>query len=167
MSVTIRTIGPEEWPVWKQLRLRALTDAPSAFRATLEEESAQPDHWWSALIGETAEHPRGGLWVAWFQGEPTGMLLGRIDEQHTELKIGAMWVAPAVRRLGVGSALIQSAVEWARKLGVPVASLWVTEENAEAVAFYQRHGFEPTDTTDVLRPGSHLVVRKLETRIQR
>lgn len=95
------------------------------------------------------------------------MLLGRIDEQHTELKIGAMWVAPAVRRLGVGSALIQSAVEWARKLGVPVASLWVTEENAEAVAFYQRHGFEPTDTTDVLRPGSHLVVRKLETRIQR
>lgn len=95
------------------------------------------------------------------------MLLGRIDEEHTELKIGAMWVAPTVRRSGVGSGLIQSAIEWARSLGVLVASLWVTEQNAEAIAFYQRHGFESTETTDVLRPGSHLIVRKLETRIQR
>lgn len=166
MSVTIRTIGAAEWPAWRELRLRALADAPSAFRPTLEEESTQPDHWWSDLVGVTAEHPRGGLWVAWSEAEAMGMLLGRIDAEHTELSIGAMWVAPAVRRLGVGSDLIQAAIEWAQSLGVPVASLWVTEENAEAVAFYQRHGFEPTETTDVLRPGSHLVVRKLETRIQ-
>lgn len=165
VDATIRTLGAEEWPIWRELRLRALADDPAAFRATIEEESTQPDQWWSELIGTTAEHPRGGLWVAWFEGDPVGMLLGRIDETHTVLRIGAMWVAPAARRLGVGSDLIRAAIEWAHSLGVAVASLWVTEENVEAVAFYERHGFQPTETTDVLRPGSNLIVRKLETRI--
>lgn len=166
VNVMIRTIGPDEWPVWRELRLRALADAPTAFRATIEEESMQPDDWWSEMIGATAEHPRGGSWVAWSAGEAVGMLFGRIDKELTVLEIGAMWVAPAVRRLGVGSGLIRAGIEWARSLGVSVASLWVTEENAEAVAFYERHRFQPTDTTDVLRPGSHLIVRKLETRIE-
>jgi len=166
VDVTIRTIGPEEWPVWRELRLRALADAPTAFRPTIEEESARPDSWWSEMIGATAEHPRGGSWVAWSEGEAVGMLFGRIDKEHTVLEIGAMWVDPAARRLGVGSGLIQAAVEWARSLSVSVACLWVTEENVEAVAFYERHGFQPTETTDVLRSGSHLIVRKLEKSIE-
>ena len=93
------------------------------------------------------------------------MLFGRIDEEYTTLHIGAMWVAPEVRRHGVGSGLIQAAIEWARGLGVSRAALWVTDGNAEAMAFYQGHGFQPTDETDTLRPGSDLTVRKLRTGI--
>jgi GNAT superfamily N-acetyltransferase len=162
MKVMIRTIGAEEWPVWRDLRLRALADAPDAFRPTLEEESSQSDQWWGELIRATVEHPRGGLWVAWADDEAVGMLFGRVDEEHTVLEIGAMWVAPDVRRQSVGTGLMEAAIEWARGLGVSVASLWATEDNAGAGAFYRRHGFQATEVTDALRPGSHLTVRKLE-----
>jgi GNAT superfamily N-acetyltransferase len=163
MKVVIRTIAAGEWPVWRDLRLRALAEAPDAFRPTLEEESNQPDRWWSELIGATVEHPRGGLWVAWADDEAVGMLFGRLDEEYTVMEIGAMWVAPDVRRQSVGTGLIEAAIEWARGLGVSVASLWATEDNTEAVAFYRQRGFQSTEVTNTLRPGSHLTVRKLET----
>jgi len=163
MKVMIRTIGAEEWPVWRDLRLRALADAPDAFRPTLEEESNQPDQWWDELIRATVEHPRGGLWVAWADEDAVGMLFGRVDDEHTVLEIGAMWVAANVRRHGVGTGLIEAAIDWARGFGVSEASLWATEHNAEAAAFYRRHGFQSTEETDGLRPGSHLTVRKLKT----
>lgn len=93
------------------------------------------------------------------------MLFGRVDEESTTVGIGAMWVAPDARRGDVGSGLIRACIEWGRGLGVSAASLWVTEKNTEAVAFYERHGFEPTEATEALRPGSHLTVRKFETSI--
>ena len=165
MNVMIRTIGGEEWPLWRELRLRALTDSLDAFRATLEEESSQPDQWWAEIIGTTAEHPLGGLWIATVDGEAAGILFGRIDPGHTTLQVGAMWVAPEVRGHGVGSSLIKAAIDWAKSSGVSVAELWVTEGNSEAAAFYESHGFQPTDETDALRPGSDLTVRKLTTGI--
>ena len=165
MSVTIRAIGANEWPVWRDLRLRALADSPEAFRPTLAGESAQPDEWWVEIIGTTAAHPRGELWLAWVDDEAVGMLFGRVDRECTRLEIGAMWVAPEVRREGVGSGLIRACVEWGRGCGASTASLWATEENSEAVAFYQRHGFRPTESTEELRPGSHLTVRRFETAI--
>jgi GNAT superfamily N-acetyltransferase len=163
MKVVIRTMAAKEWPVWRDLRLRALADAPDAFRPTLEEEINQPDQWWRELVRATVEHRRGGLWVAWADDEAVGMLFGRVNEEYTVLEIGAMWVAPNVRRQSVGTGLIEAAIDWARGLGVSIASLWVTEDNAEAVAFYRRHRFQPSGVTDALRPGSHLTVRKLET----
>jgi GNAT superfamily N-acetyltransferase len=165
MNVTIRTIEAEEWPLWRDLRLRALADSPDAFRTTLEEESYQPDAWWAELIEATVEHPRGDLWVAWVEGAPVGMLFGRVDGEYTMLVIGAMWVAPEMRRHTVGSGLIQACVEWGRALGVHAASLWATEENRGAVAFYERQGFRPTKATEALRPGSHLTARRVETAI--
>jgi GNAT superfamily N-acetyltransferase len=163
VHVMIRTIGTAEWPTWRDLRLRALKDAPDAFRSTLEEESGHPDQWWSELVLASVENPRAGLWVAWADDEAVGMLFGRVDDKYSVLEIGAMWVAPEVRRRSVGSGLIEAAIEWARGWRVSVASLWVTEDNAEAIAFYRSHGFQPTEVTDALRPGSHLTVRKLES----
>jgi GNAT superfamily N-acetyltransferase len=165
MNVTIRAIGAEEWPLWRDLRLRALADSPDAFRPTLAEESAQPDEWWAEIIGTTAAHPRGELWIAWVDGEAVGMLFGRVDREYMVLEIGAMWVAPAARRAGVGSGLIQACVEWGRVCGASTATLWATEVNREAVAFYERHGFRSTESTEALRPGSHLAVRRFQTTI--
>jgi GNAT superfamily N-acetyltransferase len=163
MSVVIRAIGGEEWSLWRGLRLRALADSPDAFRSTLEEERAQPDSWWAEIIGTTAAHPRGGLWVATFDGQAAGMLFGRIDPDYGASHFGAMWVAPEFRSRDVGSELIKAGLAWAKESGVSEAELWITEGNTKATAFYQRHGFQPTDETQALRPGSDLTVRKLTT----
>lgn len=162
VSVTIRTIGVEEWPLWRDVRLRALTDSPDAFRPTLEEESAQPDQWWAETIGATSQHPRGGLWVAEIDGKAVGMLFGRLSPDLNLLSVGAMWVAPLVQR-GVGRGLLEAAIESAREEGAAQAELWVSEENSIAQSFYRRAGFRPTADTQRLREGSRITVRRLVT----
>ena len=34
--VAVRALSPDEWPLWKSLRIAALADSPAAFGETLE-----------------------------------------------------------------------------------------------------------------------------------
>ena len=163
VSVTIRTIKPDEWPLWRDIRLRALADSPGAFRPTLEEERGHADEWWAESIGTAAKHPRGGLWVAENDGEGVGMLFGGLSTDLDVLDVGAMWVASRFRQTGIGSGLLQAAMEWGRDSGAVRAELWVAEENSIALSFYRSVGFRPTADTQRLREGSYLIVRKLVT----
>jgi ribosomal-protein-alanine N-acetyltransferase len=51
-------------------------------------------------------------------------------------------VVEGVRRRGVGSALLETALEAAHRAGAPVAHLEVRAANRVAQAFYRHHGFE-------------------------
>lgn len=53
-------------------------------------------------------------------------------------------VAPAWQRLGVGRQLLEAARHWARERKARCLELAVHDFNAEALAFYQAHGFEPS-----------------------
>ncbi|MET8527497.1 GNAT family N-acetyltransferase [Micromonospora sp. NPDC005172] len=53
-------------------------------------------------------------------------------------------VLPAARGLGVGSALLTAAEQWASDRGITCLSAGIHHRNADAVRFYSRHGY--TDT---------------------
>lgn len=163
-GVIVRTLEAPEWTLWRDMRLRALADAPDAFRPVLEEERGQPDSWWAEIIGSTAAHPRGDLWIAWLNGAAVGMLFGRIDPQYSLLEIGAMWVEPQSRRRGVGSALVAVALEWAKGFEVGTALMWCRDD-ADVKAFYVRQGFESTGEREPLRTGSPMSVVRMRMRI--
>jgi GNAT superfamily N-acetyltransferase len=165
MSATIRNIGAEEWPLRRDLRLLALAEAPEAFRATLDEEQRQSDSWWADLIGRTADHPRGGLWVAENDGEAVGMLFARLSPDQDLPSVGAMWVAPQSRRLGIGQDLLDAALEWARGKGAEIAEQWVTDGNSSAESFYRQTGFQPTTDTQPLRDNSSLTARRYTSQL--
>lgn len=42
----VRKIESADWPIYKDLRLRALRDAPDAFGSTLAAELPRPDSLW-------------------------------------------------------------------------------------------------------------------------
>ncbi len=161
MTVHIRTLNAGEWRAWRDLRLRALADSPDAFRPMLDEEQAHSDEFWEDIVGSTADHPRGNLWIAELDGRGVAMAFSSIDEEYTTVYAGAMWVAPEVRRTGIGGALLGAVVEWGSESATERAELWVTEANTAAVRFYESHGFTATDDIEALREGSDLVVRKL------
>jgi len=157
----VRELTGDEWTLWRDLRLRALTDSPDTFREMFEEVAGQPDEWWAELIGSTVAHPRGGLWIAEIDGEPVGMTFGRLDPACEVLGVGAMWVAPEARGRGLGARLLATAIDWGRSSGARVAELWVTDGNEGASSLYRSAGFIETDERQPLRPGSNLTVTKL------
>ena len=63
-----------------------------------------------------------------------------------------MWVDPSARGQKVGEKLIDAIVSWARARGVSRLLLEVADDNAPAVALYDRRGFEPTGETGTLPP---------------
>jgi RimJ/RimL family protein N-acetyltransferase len=53
-----------------------------------------------------------------------------------------LMVAKSHRRRGIGRALLEQAVEWARVVGVTKLELHVFPHNAAAIELYERFGFE-------------------------
>lgn len=82
-----------------------------------------------------------GVWfsIAWLNAQPAGFALARVVADEAELLL--IGIAPAFRRQGVGTALMQSIVADARERGATTLHLEVRANN-DAVALYQAQGFE-------------------------
>lgn len=133
--INLRALTSGDWAVWRDVRLRALADAPHAFGSTLEEwENASEERWRARL-----ELPGSHNLVAYVDGEPVGMATGAPFQGTYELI--SMWVAPEVRGRGVGDALVEEILRWAREQGASELRLDVKEHNLSAIALYVRHGF--------------------------
>ena len=77
-----------------------------------------------------------------------GLVRGVRDDVLTEAAwLISMWVAPEVRGQGVGEALIDAVLGWARVGGARRLLLDVGDHNQPAIALYARKGFEPNGTT--------------------
>ena len=89
-------------------------------------------------------YPHAAVFVAEAEGEVVGRLsVGRDPHpaSHHVADLGLM-VAQSHRRLGVGRALLEAAVSWARSRGVSKLELHVFPHNEGAIALYDRFGFE-------------------------
>jgi len=83
--------------------------------------------------------PTCDIWLA--EGEEDCELLGYIALRPAFIE--HLFVAPARQRQGIGARLLQMAMEGADEL-----SLWTFQQNAQARAFYERHGFIAALQTD-------------------
>jgi L-phenylalanine/L-methionine N-acetyltransferase len=88
-------------------------------------------------------YPNAAVYVA----EDDGVVVGRLSvarDQHPASRhvadLGLM-VAASHRRRGVGTALLEAAVDWARRAGVRKLELHVFPWNKGAIALYDRFGF--------------------------
>jgi len=141
--------------------LRALADAPDAFGSSLAREAAQSEEEWRSFW---LERPGTAALIAadGDDGHLVGMAFGwPTRDDPTTAGLFGMWVEPAMRRHGVGAALVGGIVDWARASGFPRIELGVTTSNAGAVAFYEGLGFTDTGDRDPLRAGSPLSTQRM------
>ena len=75
MSARVRFASPEEWERVRELRLRALADAPDAFSATLESERDAPESGWRSMVTGW-EGATNAMAIAEVDGEWVGMAVG-------------------------------------------------------------------------------------------
>jgi RimJ/RimL family protein N-acetyltransferase len=85
--------------------------------------------------------------AAVFVADDDGLVVGRLSiarDQHPASRhvadLGLM-VAATHRRRGIGTALLQAAVEWARHSGVRKLELHVFPYNTAAIKLYEQFGF--------------------------
>jgi ribosomal protein S18 acetylase RimI-like enzyme len=84
---------------------------------------------------EPASH-RG--FVALVAGDPVGFVTYLVERQHFEVTA----IATLKRGMGAGTALMAAAVEEALRLGCRRVWLITTNDNLNALRFYQKRGFE-------------------------
>lgn len=92
-------------------------------------------------LAET-ERADGATFVAKVDGKVVGYVDPSIEEGKR--RIGAIYVEPEAQGKGIGGRLMQKALEWhGRDKDI---FLEVVAYNKNAISFYQRFGFEQTDT---------------------
>jgi len=125
----------------RELCIEALREAPYAFGSKLND-------WQGA--GDTEERWRARLTevplniVARLNGKPAGMIGAINGDQGSAVELISMWVAPFARGHGIGDALIQSVVSWAKVQNAERIVLAVRDDNSHAIALYARRGFVDT-----------------------
>jgi GNAT superfamily N-acetyltransferase len=142
--VEVRRTTEDDWEALRDVRLRALAEAPYAFGSTLARERDRTEAEWRQWA-DRGRSGKGVTFVAVDDERFVGLAGGYPEEEHDDaVHLVAMWVDPAARRGGVGRALIEAVVGWARDRGARVVNLWVSDGNDPAIALYRACGFEPT-----------------------
>lgn len=141
--ISVREVTAEEWPLWRDVRLAALADAPDAFAARLDDWARGGERIWR----ERLTLPGAYNIVAEQDGHAVGVARGVPGEDGVAW-IHSVWVAPGVRGLGVGAQLLSRVEEWARGRGSATLRLQVFEYNERAIAAYRRQGFVRTGAAD-------------------
>jgi L-phenylalanine/L-methionine N-acetyltransferase len=141
MTVDIRQARPEDAAALVELGA-AVGREPEAWLLNTEgwRSVAEERRYLRAL----KRHPDASVYVA----EDDGAIVGRLSvarDPHGASRhvadLGLM-VAASHRRRGVGRALLEQAVEWAREAGIRKLELHVFPWNEPAIRLYERFGFE-------------------------
>lgn len=146
---TIERMTPAGWERVRAIRLRALADAPDAFGTLLAEDTARRITEWRTRL----ERADTATFLAVVDGIDCGLATGSPWEGAAgDAGLYSMWVAPEQRGRGLGGAIVDTVVAWARAEGHARILLDVGDGNAAAIALYASRGFEPTGTTSTLPP---------------
>lgn len=159
--IDVRPVRVEEFERFRTLRLRALRDSPDAFGSTEANE---------ALLGLDG-------WKLWCSERPERKVLVAVAEEGTfvgtasvapyqgwpeVLCVFAVWVAPKVRRTGVGTRLIQGLIEWGLTTERKRIRVHIGEPNDPALSLFYVLGFEDTGERFSLREDLSFDARVLE-----
>jgi GNAT superfamily N-acetyltransferase len=164
--VEIRSIRADEGLRLRDLRLRALADAPATFGETLAQAQARPEAFWHERAARNAAGIEAITFIADENGRWYGMVTGFFPPDNPQtVHVVNLWVDPATRGRGVARALMEAIAGWARTRGAAQLQHWVWEANTAVITFHEREGYVRTGKTKphALNPSFHDVhmVRKL------
>ncbi len=144
-GVAIRRLGAEDAQLYRAFRIRAVRETPTAFTSSLAEEHARP-------LAATVERltapgrPNDAMFGA-FTSDMTlvgvvGLHTGVGEQERHKATLFGMAVSPDHSGLGIGTALVQHLLSYARGIdGLAQVDLRFTEGNRAADRLYRSCGF--------------------------
>ncbi|NKX50515.1 GNAT family N-acetyltransferase [Arthrobacter deserti] len=143
--IRLRRMRPEDWHIWKELRLRMLEDSPIAFTESLAQAEQNTDAQWQEFTGRSSGKNSVSVLAvdsaASEDAHADGTMSCYVEENGTAW-LAAVWVAPEHRGTDLAALLLAEILGWVQaQPGVKTLKLGVHEDNLRALAFYRRHGF--------------------------
>jgi RimJ/RimL family protein N-acetyltransferase len=129
--------APDDAVRLREIRLRALQDAPYAFGADLKVESEKPINYWE-------NHLRISNWCLVEDGKKDIGLLEvskAADDRSADCWLSSWWIDQNFRGQGVSKLMLQWLDQLCTDKGWHKQGLGVWPENEEAVAVYLKLGF--------------------------
>lgn len=140
-TIVIREGNPGDVVKYRELRLLALQDSPTAFSADYQVNYNYPMSFWE---GRLRFDEYGVIFFAEYDSKLIGMT-GIHKGESPKTKHGAyvwgVYIHPAWRGLHIAEELINICLEWAKPHDVEIVKLGVTSTNASAIRCYERCGF--------------------------
>lgn len=140
MTFEVRRLRADETGLLRDVRLRALREAPASFATTYGDASAKPDEYWADMAAEDA---RRVTIVAVDGDRGVGLVSGWLLDSGNAW-LARLWVDPEARGAGLGRRLIEAVADWAAERGASWLELSVTANNLAASELYARAGFAET-----------------------
>jgi ribosomal protein S18 acetylase RimI-like enzyme len=137
VTFSVRRLGAADAAAYRDIRLEALADAPTAFGSDVPRERAFADAVW---LERLAANPTYGVFeadnlvgIATLAREPG-------EKSQHRANIYGVYVKPKARGRGASRQLLEAVIAAAKEIVVQV-HLCVTTSNAPAVRLYERLGF--------------------------
>jgi RimJ/RimL family protein N-acetyltransferase len=146
-AITIRSLAPEDWKEFRNLRLKALQENPIAYGIAVTDESNRSDGEWKSICHDAYEGKGRWYFIAEYKNQLVGMI-GADEHSGSYMshlaEIVAAYVNPDFRRSGVMKQLFHALKN--RLLETPhIEQLiaWVTlHDNQTGRYVFEHLGFE-------------------------
>jgi ribosomal protein S18 acetylase RimI-like enzyme len=140
-AVLIREAKPADATRYRELRLNALLDSPTAFSADYQLNLRHPMSFWESRLTFDeygiiflAEHENALIGM-------TGIRKGESPKTKHGAYVWGVYICPEWRGLHLAEALIRTCADWARERDVVILKLGVMANNESAIRCYKRYGF--------------------------
>jgi RimJ/RimL family protein N-acetyltransferase len=144
--ITIRRIRTGEAELFRQIRLKALQDAPYAFSSTFDSALRRSAESWREQAESTAQGSDRATFIAFSEEVPIGITaLYRLEDQAEVGEVLQVWVAPEFRGSGIARDLMDVVFQWAGENNFRRIIAGVTKVNLRAQKFYTKYGFSVMD----------------------
>lgn len=157
-TIVIRHSNLADAPNLRELRLRALSDSPTAFSMDYEKALNESIKYWQDMLIMNGQEST--IFFAENAGQligMTGIARGRSQKTRHSADVWGVYVIPEWRGLHTAEEMIKSCLAWAKERNIVVARLGVTTVNRSAVRCYERCGFKvyATETRALLHEGRY------------
>jgi len=156
-TILIREAQPSDALQFRDLRLFALQDAPTAFSADYQTNLSRPMSFWEKRL---QSDENGTIFVAEYENSLISMTGIRRREtlktQHGADILG-VYTHPEWRGLHIAEQILEACASWAKARAVNILKLGVMATNSSAVRLYKRCGFKiyGTEPHDVFYEGKY------------
>ncbi len=151
-NTSVRQLAPDEWPLFKEWRLKALKSDAGMFSATYEDKLQQQDDEWQKFTNS----PDTAIFIVYDHNEAIGLTAISIDHKdltRTQAVLWGSWLKPEYRSRGISKQLYAARLTWARQQ--PSIKKIIAGHRASNIASRQailKHGFTYTSTETKLCP---------------